>query len=511
MLDLYKQFRDFHVFKKFKYLLGDWWNIDILIVVQDGKKLFYENNKPFNNPIVKVLLQSSVFKSYFFSSLRPVINKTFSNIQNPQLLPWKQTGLDLFVAPVGFKLAHPSQSSKAFLIAVGFSPKREKELKQALSYLSLSNKAIEQKIKSLKALSSTDEVYIQKMLKILTDELFLIFKEKKAEKLKQEQSNSHSVKTYGYMMGQSSAMQYVFNVLNKIKNYDGCVLIEGAPGTGKRLLAKTIHLESLRSHKSFYVQNFSTFKGSFLEATLFGAHKNSSRAVKHKKSLVQKLEGGTLLLNEIGHTSLDFQNQLLQFLKTSIFFKEGELKDKKYNVRVIASTSQDLKQLIKAGEFNEKLYFAINAMNITVPPLKYRKMDIPLLAQYFLSKKSPSKQLRFSKQALKFLYDYSWPGNIQELESEIEKMVSLKSKDQTVFTEQDLSNHIREFSFELDGLFVSKNQNLKETLRLVEKQILLDCLRKNNWNKSKTAQLLGTSRTSLVSKAREYGLFKKGA
>ena len=313
------------------------------------------------------------------------------------------------------------------------------------------------------------------------------------------------------MTGQSPAMQYIFNVLDKIKNYDGCILIEGASGTGKRLLAKTIHLESLRSHKSFHIQNFSTFRGSFLESALFGKRKNSQKALNHKKSLVQKLQGGTLFLNEIGHTSLDFQNQLLQFLKTSVFFDDGELKDKKYDVRIMASTSQDLKKLVKEGDFNEKLYFAISAMNVAIPPLKYRRMDIPLLAQYFLNTKNPSGSLSFSKPALKLLYDYSWPGNIQELQNEIEKIVSLKAKDQTVFTEQDLSSHIREFSFELDSLVFNTKRNLKDTLRLVEKQILLDSLRKNNWNKSKTAQLLGTSRTSLIAKAKEYGLFKKGA
>ena len=503
--------RDFHLFKRFKYLLADWWNIDTLIVLKKGDKFYYENTREFKNPVVESLLQSSVFKNYFLSSLNPLISKTSGELGDPKVLPWKQTGLDLFVVPLALQKNQFPDTFKAFLIATGFAPKRKKELNQSLSYLGLSAKAIEQKTELLKELDSTNEIYIQRMLKILAEELFISFKNRQA--LPDNQSfKEKTTKNYGFMMGESPAMQYIFNVLKKIKNYEACVLIEGDPGTGKRLLAKTIHLESLRSHKAFHIQNFSTFRGSFLESTLFGSHRNSSKALKHKKSLVERLHGGTLLLNEIGHTSLEFQKQLLNFLKSSVFFTEGELKNKKYNVRIMASTSQNLRDLVKKEDFNESLYFAISAMSIKVPPLKYRKMDIPLLVEYFLNKKNPTRKLNFSKPALKLFYNYSWPGNIRELENEIEKMVSLKQKDQVVFTEKDISPGIKNFSSELNGILRNnKNQNLKDTLRSIEKQILLDCLRKNNWNKSKAAQLLGTSRTSLTIKAKEYGLLKEGA
>ena len=512
MLKLYKEFREFPVFKRFKNLLQDWWNLDVLVVVYEDQKLFCESFKSVRNPMLKLLFESDVFREYFFSSLKPALKKKAKSDQSNWLLPWKQTGLDLFVVPLNFKLKEASPASQAFLVAIGFFPKRQKELKQALSYMSLSTKAIEQKVKSFKKLSSSDEIYIQKMLKILAEEFFMVFQSQNGETVTPKIENKSSIRSYGYMTGQSPAMQYIFNVLNKIKNYDGCVLIEGEEGTGKRLLAKTIHLESLRSNKSFHIQNFSTFRGSFLESTLFGRHKDSSKALRHKKSLVQKLQGGTLLLNEIGHTSLDFQKQLLKFLQTSIFFEEGDLKNKKYNVRIMASTSQDLKKLVKAGDFNENLYFAISAMNIAISPLKYRKIDIPLLVQYFLNSANFSSRLSFSKPALKLFYDYPWPGNIQELKAEVEKVAFLKPKTETVVTEKDISSRIRDYSQDLKGsMFVNRKQNLKETLRSVEKQILLQSLRKNNWNKSRTAQALGTSRTSLVAKAKEYGLFKKGA
>ena len=500
---------NFHLFKKFKVILSDWWNVDILIVVQKDNKFFYEKSKSLSNPVVEFLLQFPVFKNHFFSSISS-IKKTSKESRNLESVVWRQTGLELWILPLFFnKLNLTSHSYKFFLIAAGVAPKKLKKIKQALSYLGLSDKASQGKIQFLKTLSHSEQSYIKEMLKILSEEFFLSFNPL-IKKKQNDLSIQKSYQTYGFMRGCSPAMQYIFNVLKKIKNYDGYVLIEGESGTGKRLLAKTIHFESLRSHKIFQVQNFSVFRGSFLESTLFFNHSEGSKAFRHKEALAQKLQGGTLLLNEIGQTSLEFQKNLLNFLKSSVFFNKGDLKNKKYNIRIISSSSQDLRELVKKGEFIESLYCTISAMSVNIPPLRYRKMDISLLVDYFLNQKSPDKYLKFSKSAFKLLYEYSWPGNIAELESEIEKSVALSQKDQTVLTEKSLSPHIRNFSPVLFGLNYS-SKSLKDTLDVVEKQVISECLRKNNWNKTRVAKILGISRTSLIFKTKDYGLFKKGA
>ena len=499
--------RNFSALKKTKELLANWWNIDLLIAIKKEGRLFYENPKSFNNPIVKELLNSPVFKRHFMNSLSDQIHRKSKTLEASQTVLWKQTGMELLVLPLIFPKQYPAPYFKVFVIAVGKIPKTTKKLKSALSYIGLANKMIEQKIKALKKISSKDFLYIQKLLQIMADEFKLYFKP-----IVKEETSKKTVSvlpSYGYMQGHSPAMQYIFNVLKKLKNYDGSILIEGEPGTGKRLLAKTIHLESIRSHKIFHVQNFSIFKGQFLESTLFANHSKTPKALNHKKSLVEKLNGGTLLINEIGNTSLEFQKQLLNFLKSSLFFSEGLLKNKKYNVRIISSTSHDLKQQVQKGEFLENLYFAINTMSIKIPPLRYRKTDIPLLLSYFLNKKRRDKSLKISSQALNLLYHYSWPGNIQELENEIKQLLSLKKRDQHLFTEKDLSPAIQDYSAKWNSILSeNKNKNLKQTLHLVEKQILLDCLRKNNWNKSRVSQILGISRTSLIAKTKEYKLNK---
>lgn len=508
-MNIYNQFRDFHVFKRFKYLLGDWWNIDILVVVKSKNKFFYDNINQLHNPVVKSLLGSPMFKNYFLSSLELMMKRKTASYFSHQVISWKQTGLNLFVIP----LVVEGSPLEAFVVATGFESKKPKKLAGALSYLGLSSPAVEQKMKTIKSLSPTDEIYIQKMLKILSEEFFALLQEKKKNAnliAKLGHKNAHQ--TYGTMIGKSPAMKYIFNILGKIKNYDSSILIEGEKGTGKRLLARTIYEESYRSKKAFHMQNFSSFKGSLLELEFFGySQKAFPKAKKDKKALLEKLNGGTLFLNEIGNTSLKFQAKLLRFLKEGIFFSEGDLKPKKSDVRIISATSQPLKPLIESGQFNEDLYFVLSAMTIKVPPLKSRKEDIPILVDYFLKLHTLDKQVEFSPKALKALYNYSWPGNVRELENEVKRLISLNPESQSFWTEQELSPHIQNFSSGFSNSFASGKQNLKEALCSVEKQILLDCLKKNNWNKTRVAKILGISRTSIILKAREYGIKKESA
>lgn len=506
-LDIYSQFRDFRIFKRFKYLLGDWWNVDVLVVFKSGKNFYYDSIEQIHNPIVKSLLKSPLFKNHFLGSLQAVINKKANSETLPRRVTWKQTGLDLFVTPLVWRGA----PLNAFIVATGFAPKKEKALHQSLLYLNFSKVAIKQKINNLKTLSQTNEVYIQKMLSILAEEFFALLQEKnKQEKLIKELNYKNSHKKVGQLLGKSPAMKYIFNALEKIKNHDSNLLIQGENGTGKRLLAQTIHAKSSRADKAFYIQNFSNFKGRLVELEFFGYGKKVFPTVgKAKKAVLENLNGGTVFLNEIENTSLKFQRKLVRFLKENIFFSEGDKKSKKANVRLIFASSQDLKALVKKGQFNKELYFAISAMLIKTSPLKNRKEDILLLIQHFFKRKGVIKKFSFSSEAIKVIYNYSWPGNIRELENEVVRLISVIGKQRTSILVQDLSPHIRNFSASWGGEFQKEKQNLKKILSSIEKKILRDYLRQNNWNKSRVAKLLGISRTSLILKAKEYNILKK--
>ena len=491
MRDIYTQFRDFHIFKKFKHLLRDWWNIDILVVAQEEKKLFYDSLSQLNNPLVRNLLESPPFKKHFLRSIYQGITAS----SPPQLLPWRQTGLDLFITPLILK----NSAVQGALVATGFAPKKEKELRQSLLYLGFSKKAVERDMAYLKKLSASDEVYIQKMLKILAEECFALLTEK--EKNRQIIKNLNQVHySSPFIIGQSPAMQYLMGLLEKIKNYEGPLLIEGEKGAGKKLFAKTIHTQSPRSKKAFYSHNFSMGSGKFLDLEIFKKPKRKSPRYKKRMALREKLNGGSLFLNEIDQASLKFQSQLAQFFKKN---------SKEFDMRILFGTSQNLKKQVKEKQFNKELYKMISKMRLKIPPLRERKEDIPLLVRHFLKIKNPLKQGRFSAQAMSRLYNYPWPGNARELEMEIKKIISLSRPNQNIWTEQNLSAKIKNPAPFLNNTFQPGKKNLKAALRSFEKQILLNSLRKTNWNKTRVAELLGSSRTSIVLKVKEYGLLEK--
>ena len=393
MLDIYSQFRDFHVFKKFKYLLGEWWDIDILVVVKRKDQFFYDSLFQLKNPIVKELLSSSLFKNYFLKSIQIFLEKKPETGLGLKKLLWKQTGLNLFIVPLVLK----NQPVEAALVTTGFAPSNPKELFQALSYLNLSKKAIEQKTKKLKTLSSTDRIYIEKMLQILAEEFFSLLQERKKQaEIIKTLTRRQGQKKYGSLVGKSPSMYYLFKALEKIKRHDVSLLIEGEKGTGKRLLAQNIHEQSLRSKGPFYSYNCSHFKGRLLGFEVFGYKKGAfPKAAKDKKALLEKLDGGTLVLNNIEGSPASFQTRLLKYLSDSVFFNEGSSKAKKSNVRILALTSQDLKALSTQGGFNKDLYLALSGIHLKVPALRQRKTDISVLVEYFFSKKSPLKKRFF--------------------------------------------------------------------------------------------------------------------
>ena len=500
MLDIYSQFRDFHIFKKFKYLLGQWWDIDILVVVKRKDQFFYDSLPQLKNPVVKDLLSSSLFKNYFLKSLQTFLKEK----KNPDIVlkkfPWKQTGLNLLVVPLVLK----DKPLEALLVTTGFAPHNEKKLFQALSYLNFSQKAMEQKIKKLKTLSPKDNVYIEKMLEILAEEFFSLLQErKKQNEIIKTLTRRQGQRKYGSLIGKSSAMYYLFKALEKVTKQSAHLLIEGEKGTGKRLLAKNIHEQSLRSKGPFYSYNCSHFKRQLLEFEIFGYVKGAfPKASKDKKALLEKLDGGTLVLNNIEDSQPSFQARLLKYLKNSVFFNEGSSQVKKANVRILALTSRNLKVFSEQGEggFNKELFLALSGIHLKVPALRQRKTDIPALVDYFLTNKTLFKKKGFSVKAMKALYQYSWPGNVQELESEIDRVLALNRDNTDFFKFEDLSLHIRSASSQWTKILQDKKQNLKQTLHTVEKNILKDSLRQNNWNKTKVARQLGISRTSVIFK-----------
>ena len=312
------------------------------------------------------------------------------------------------------------------------------------------------------------------------------------------------------MIGKSKPMQSLYTLLDKVKNADSTILIHGENGTGKELIAKAIHFNSLRKDKTFVIQNCSAFNDNLLESELFGHVKGSfTGAVKDKKGLFQIADRGTFFLDEVGDTSPTMQVKLLRVIQEGTFIPVGAIEPKRVDVRIIAASNKNLKELVEQGLFREDLYYRLNVINVNVPALRERKEDIPLLAEFFLNQGANGGTAKtLTKRALEKLYDYQWPGNVRELQNEIERLLVLSSSDPKIAAEM-LSPKILEASEKGKVQGTRVHGRLKDALEELEREMIKEGLRRTGWNKSKLAKELGISRAGLIMKVEKYGLDKR--
>ncbi len=295
----------------------------------------------------------------------------------------------------------------------------------------------------------------------------------------------------------SPKMQRLIELIKIVGKSNATVLITGESGTGKELVARAIQSQSSRHNKPFIAVSCAALPESLLESALFGHEKGSfTGAYTQKKGKFEFANGGTIFLDEIGEMSANIQVHLLRVLEEKEFTRVGGNEPIRVDVRVISATNKDLRKAIEKQEFREDLYYRLNVVNIELPPLRERKEDVPLLAEHFLNKFAADNRKEvtgFSPDAMEFLLDYDWPGNVRELENAIERAVIL-AKD-SIITVADLPQE----NLSLVRL-ASTGKNLKE----VEKNHVLNVLRKAGGNYSEAARILGISRMTLYNKAKEY-------
>ena len=296
----------------------------------------------------------------------------------------------------------------------------------------------------------------------------------------------------------------VIEMAKTVADTNANILIEGETGTGKNVLAKFIHMISSRRDKPFIKINCSAIPENLLESELFGYMKGAfTGAYKDKPGKIEMAEGGTLFLDEIGDMPLYLQSKLLHLIQEKEFERIGDVKTRKANVRIIAATNKNLKELVYEGKFREDLYYRLKVIYLYVPPLRERKEDIPLLINYFINKFSKEYKRKIkgvSPSAMKILLDYDYPGNIRELENIIERAVIVC--DGNYIKEDDLPHDVLNFKKEkkldLDTIPVNCKETEIERIRRV--------LRETKGNKSLAAKILGIHRTTLWRKIKEYNL-----
>ena len=306
------------------------------------------------------------------------------------------------------------------------------------------------------------------------------------------------------IVGQTDVMREVEHLIAKVAPTDATVLICGESGTGKELVAKAIHLRSTRNQSAFVAVDCSSLVENLFESELFGHVKGSfTGAAVTKHGRFELADGGTIFLDEIGQISPNLQGKLLRVLQEREITKVGSNQVQKVDVRVVAATNTQLQLAAAQGKFRRELFYRLHVVPILLPPLRQRKPDIPLLAQYFLEKYRliRHKNVRgFSDQAQQRLLDYDWPGNVRELEHVIERAVVLAEG--RVITPHDLTYF---------SVNVSEQQGLPAdgTLATLERLHIARALAGFDGHKARTAEYLDIDRKTLRSKMRKYGLVDK--
>jgi DNA-binding NtrC family response regulator/nitrogen-specific signal transduction histidine kinase len=308
---------------------------------------------------------------------------------------------------------------------------------------------------------------------------------------------------YQNIVGQAKVMQKVFQIMESIKKADHPVLITGETGTGKELIAKSLHYISLRKGKPFIVQNCSAFSEHLLESEIFGHVRGAfTGAIQDKRGLFELADGGTLFLDEIGDLSSNTQAKLLRVIENGAFYPLGGVKEKKVDIRLITATNKNLKALLKEGTFREDLYYRLNVINIDLPPLRDRKEDIPLLIEYFLDDISEmyTKKKHISSQALKYLMEYSYPGNIRELRNIVEKSYLLCSG-MTIRPKnlpQEIWDERKEAPTKAEPI-----DKMLESVQRLERQTIIEALKQTKRNKTKAAKILNISIPTLFKRIKQ--------
>ena len=509
----WEEFDKMHVIRRLKEVIAKMWNVQINFTDKKGFLRGVPEGKFFNplNPICKAIVADDNGFSKRVNTARQTTVEAMGS---------KEARISR--SPEGFSvISVPIYVNNEFMGALfgdGFINEETAGEQKALiqNYLERNfnqNDHLLKEVDQIPSLNQQDMDYLEELVNLVVDEILVMHKSLDDHKTRVNELSKELGQRYGFdnMIGKSAPMQSLYSMLDRICDSPATVLIQGENGTGKELIAKSLHYNSTRKAKKFLAVNCGAFNENLLESELFGHIKGSfTGAAKDKKGLFEFADGGTLFLDEIGDTSMAMQVKLLRVLQDGTFTPVGSTETRKSNVRVVAATNKNLAEMVKGRTFREDLFYRLNVINVQVPALRDRKEDIPLLIAHFLdnfSKDGKSSVKNVGKSCLEKLMNHDWPGNVRELENEIERLCVLAGEE-TELLDEFLSPRIKENNNKkYPGLRI--NGNLKEALEDLEMQMILEGLERTGWNKSRLAKELGISRAGLITKVNKYELEKR--
>ena len=527
----WKEIRNLHVIKKLNEILNRWYGVEMIYMDSQNKlqSCQAEKDYEFKNHFLKIQIQLLSGQEALSSD----IEKGMENLKNS---PAKNPFCEGFFKHVKGVLA-PIKIAGEYLGTIFVYPffseditdTEKKELEKQLQEAGVKSEDAASAISHMKVLGPQEMEYLKELTDLVSEEITEFHEEisKREEQIYELRSELGSKYRHHSLIGKSKKMQSLYHLLEKISGSEASVFIQGANGTGKELVAKAIHYYSPRKEKIFMAVNCSAFNDNLLDSELFGHIKGAfTGAIKDKKGLFETANGGTLFLDEIGDTSLSMQVKLLRVLQEGTYLPVGATASQKTDVRIIAATNKDVKEMMASGEFREDLYYRINVIHVDIPPLKDRNGDISLLMEHFLKKRCDESGIplkKFSRKSIEKMLDYHWPGNVRELENEIERLVVLAGEDKTI-TPDFLSPRILNTALPLQENLsnvtslptsgpsyegINLQGTLREAVEDVEAIMIGEGLKRCGFNKSKLAKELEVSRASLIMKVDKYGLDKR--
>lgn len=513
----WEELKHIHVIRKLEEILAQWFNTEIFFVDERGQVRNFDpldRQREFKNPISATLLPKEKGREFLLNFMKEANEKVFGSDQAHLVIPGPTgaeqvvvsriaIGNDFFGSVIAYSIIEREIPADVKAKAIA-----------KIDALGLDSEAFTAALGKLKVLAGGEKKYFYELVDLVAQEIVTFHTEisKREERITALNTELGHRYRYDQMIGKSKPMQELYGMLDKIKNSDSTVLVQGENGTGKELIARAIHYNSARKDLPFVTVNCSAFNENLLDSELFGHVKGAfTGAIKDKKGLFEAANKGTLFLDEIGDMTLTMQVKLLRVLQEGTLMPVGGTGQIKVDVRVVAATNKDLKEMIEQGQFREDLYYRINVINLVVPSLRNRKEDIPILVDHFVAEGCKEKKVKpkiLAKRAMEKILDYPWPGNIRELQNEIERLIVLSGEEDKVAAEL-LSPRIREFGEATKVQGVRVAGKLKDALEELEKTMIREGLKRTNWNKSRLAKELGISRAGLIMKVEKYGLDKR--
>jgi transcriptional regulator with PAS, ATPase and Fis domain len=385
------------------------------------------------------------------------------------------------------------------------------KIKESYVQYGLDDASLDKNIREIPVFSSEKVAVIKNLLKILCEEIGQYL-----EEISRDVPNAllTSKNNFNGLISQSQEIKDIMDQIELIGKSDSSVIIYGESGTGKELVANLIHQHSSRKDKPFVTINCAALTETLLEAELFGYKKGAfTGAIADKKGLFEVADQGTVFLDEVGEMSLSLQVKILRLIQEGTFMRVGDTQMRQVDVRVVSATHRNLRKFIELGKFREDLYYRLAVVELTLPPLRERVEDIPLLVQHFLKEfgeKTSKTNINISGESMKVFSEYFWPGNVRELRNEIERIVALNT-DESLIRSKDLS---KKFFYETypENVTVADEEEEGFIKRLVdefEKGLLSKYLQKHKWNKTKVARLCGITRQGLNKKISKYRLDRR--